>query len=310
MAMVETHGKNGKPLQHIRMYRIMERIGNGEVLSITELAREWGVTTKTIQRDFDKLMATDAPIERAEDGKRFRKKRPKRVGNDAQLIIGMIDSMARDVGGTFYARAHQLLNRLENHVAAPIYSRVDIEDIGPRFDLIRQLETAIAERRHVAFMYRPWYSEAPKHYEEVAPLRIMLFEGYWYLLTRHAGYYKKFYVKEISNLETGSDTFTVSDTLSERIDSALNIWFDPESEPFEVTLLLDPDIVVYFERKPLGKNQKLYRKSDGSAELVVKISDKEEIFPVLRYWLPDIRILEPEALQKEFEESLEFYLKH
>ncbi|PHR54388.1 MAG: hypothetical protein COA44_13305 [Arcobacter sp.] len=56
------------------------------------------------------------------------------------------------------------------------------------------------------------------------------------------------------------------------------------------------------------KKQKLYKKPDGSAEVIIKITDKEEIFTVLRFWLPSVRILEPEALQKEFEKKLQDYL--
>jgi transcriptional regulator GlxA family with amidase domain len=55
MAILADHGSRGNPLQHKRHAEILERLENGEELSIGELAREWNVDPKTIQRDFDKL---------------------------------------------------------------------------------------------------------------------------------------------------------------------------------------------------------------------------------------------------------------
>ena len=41
--------------QHQRHNEILRRLKNGETLSITQLAREMGTTSKTLQRDFVKL---------------------------------------------------------------------------------------------------------------------------------------------------------------------------------------------------------------------------------------------------------------
>lgn len=311
MSTVNNYGKNGKPLQHTRMNWIMERIKNGETLSITELSHEWGVSAKTVGRDFDRLISNNKAIERAEDGKKYRKKQNIQTVNDAQLIIEMIDSMARDVGGEFYMKTHPMLERLQQFMTTPIYSRVDIEDISSKFEMMRQLESAIKSQKKVSFTYQKWYTEEVKKYINVSPVKLMLFDGFWYLLTEHEGHYKKFYLKEISECQVQKEDFKISRELNDRIENALNIWFDPQKEPFEVTLWLDTDAVVYFERKPIAKNQRLYKKPDGTAELIVRITNEEEIFPVLKSWLPNIRILEPDdrQLQKAFDEMLEKYLE-
>ena len=48
MAILADHGSRGNPLQHKRHAEILERLENGEELSIGELAREWNVDPKTI----------------------------------------------------------------------------------------------------------------------------------------------------------------------------------------------------------------------------------------------------------------------
>ena len=91
------------------------------------------------------------------------------------------------------------------------------------------------------------------------------------------------------------------------MEKALDIWFDPKAEPFDVTLLLDSNAIVYFERKPI-KGQYMKKNSDGTAELTISITNKEEIFTVLKKWLPQIRVIEPHKLQEEFEEMMREYL--
>ena len=90
------------------------------------------------------------------------------------------------------------------------------------------------------------------------------------------------------------------------MNKALGFWFDPTAEPFEVTLLLDQEVIVYFKRNPVN-GQRLKINADGTAELTVTATDKREIFDMLKKWLPQVRVVEPERLQEEFERMLQKY---
>ncbi len=309
--MPEEYGSRGTPLQATRHAWIIERLNSGDALSIAALSNEWGVSSKTLQRDFEKL-ARMLPgfIERAPDGKRFRKAVSYQAANDDELVIEMLESMAQNIGGSFYTKAHRLLKQLQGGLSTPYYMRIGVEDISTKFELIRFLETAIQKRNAVAFDYRRWYDKKGelKHYGQVKPLKIIIFEGFWYLLSEHDGHYKKFYLKEISNCVIHQESFTVSPEMSSAIENSLGIWFNPDVEPFEVVLYVEKDAVVYFERKSISKNQKLYKKQDGTAELVLKITDKRELFAMMKYWLPHLRVLEPAELQGEFENIMQEYL--
>ncbi len=127
------------------------------------------------------------------------------------------------------------------------------------------------------------------------------------LLSKYKDYYIKFYLKEIHDLQILDQTFEKEERFIERMEKALNIYFEPSSEPFEVTLLLDSDAIVYFERKPV-KGQYLKKNSDYTAELTISVTHKEEIFAIMKKWLPNIRVIEPASLQEEFEKELQRYL--
>jgi len=294
--------------QHQRHNEILERLANGELLSITQLAHEWRTTTKTVQRDFSKLMEGNYGVIRADDGKRFMISEKKITSKSANTAIKMLDSLSSDIGGEFYTKAQAALHKLQSYIASPFYTRIDVENISNKLDLVEDLEYAISKQKTLTFKYKKWYDpDNIKTYENVKPYKIIIFDGFWYLLTQYKNHYIKFYLKEIRDIKILDKTFEQDEKVLDRMEKALDIWFDPKVDPFDVTLLLDSNAIVYFERKPI-KGQYLKKNSDSTAELTVSITNKEEIFSVLKKWLPQVRVIEPYILQEEFEEMMKEYL--
>lgn len=310
MAILAETGLRGNPLQHKRHAEILERLDNGEELSIGQLAKEWEVTPKTIQRDFDKLKQMyPQKVERSEDKKRYRKPLLIHSRNDGDVILEMLESMVKDIGVDFYKKAHPLLERLQRQIKSPFYTRLDIEDIGSKFEIMAQLEKAIEQNFEVTLSYIPYGENTPKEYMHVQPFKVIVYEGFWYLLAQHQQITKKFYFKSIARCDMSDTTFKRDPKIIDHLENAINIWFSTDINPYEVRLWIDEDIVVYFERKPVSKNQKLYLQSDGSAELVLRITNDEEIYPILKYWLPKVRVIEPVHIQENFNTLLAQYLK-
>jgi len=309
MAILADHGSRGNPLQHKRHAEILERLENGEELSIGELAREWNVDPKTIQRDFDKLKQMyPGRVERGEDKKRYRKPISRRAQNDGDMVLEMLESMAKDMGVDFYKKAHPLLERLQRQIKSPFYTRLDVEDIGSKFDIVMKLEKAIDLKREVTLSYTPYGDKEPKEYINVQPIKVIVYEGFWYLLAQHGKYTKKFYLKAVHSCDLTDATFKNNPKIIDSLENSINVWFSTSAEPYEVILWVDPEVVTYFERKPIVKNQKLYKKSDGSAEMVLKITSEEEIYPILKFWMPTLRVIEPVWIQEKFTEMLTQYL--
>ena len=108
-----------KLLQHQRHNIILERLQNGETLSIVELAKEWDTTTKTVQRDFDKLRAGNYGVMCASDKKRFTLAKQQVTSKSADTTIKMLDSLSSDIGGEFYTKKRVVLNNLCQHRVIP-----------------------------------------------------------------------------------------------------------------------------------------------------------------------------------------------
>ena len=300
-----------KLLQHQRHNIILERLQNGETLSITELAREWDTTTKTLQRDFKKLMEGSYGIIRADDGKQFSVAKGYNRSKSTATAIKMLDSLSADIGGEFYTKTQAALHKIQQHIDSPFYTRIDVEDISSKLDIVEKLEDAISNQKMINFTYKPLDSDTAKMYKNIRPYKIIIFHGFFYLFAEikssKGAYYPKFYLKEIREVELLNTTFVANEEVLERINKAIGFWFDSINEPFDIILHLDKEVVIYFERKPI-KGQYMKKNSDGTAELTVSITNKNEIFTILKQWLPQVRVIEPYSLQEEFEKILQDYL--
>ncbi len=309
MAILAENGLRGNPLQHKRHAEILERLDNGEELSISQLAKEWDVAQKTIQRDFDKLKQMyPNKVERSEDKKRYRKPISRCAQNEGDMVLEMLESMAKDIGVDFYKKAHPLLKRLQRQIKSPFYTRLDVEDIGSKFDIVMSLEKAIDLKREVTLFYIPYGEKEPNEYTNVQPIKVIVYEGFWYLLAQHGKYTKKFYLKAVHSCELTDTRFKHNPKIIDSLENSINVWFSATEEPYDVILWVDPEVVTYFERKPIAKHQKLYKKSDGSAEMVLKITSEQEIYPILKFWMPTLRVIEPAWIQEKFKEMLTQYL--
>jgi hypothetical protein len=48
---------------------------------------------------------------------------------------------------------------------------------------------------------------------------------------------------------------------------------------------------------------------DGGLILSAKVGHANQVLPIVRYWIPHVRIISPEPLQQEIEKGLTEYLK-
>ena len=295
-------------LQHLRHSEILERLNNGEILSITKLEKEWGTTYKTVQRDFKKLLEGNYGVIRAEDGKSFTISKKKTTTKEVSSAINMLDSLSEDIGGEFYKKSQTALHKIQSHIESPFYTRIDVEDMTDYMDLIEQLENAISEQKMISLKYKKWYKPNDiKVHKKVKPYKIIIFDGFFYLYCEIGKYCPALYLKEITDLKVLEQTFEYKDNILKSLQKAQDIWFNPNKDEFEVIFHLDATAKVYFERKPI-RDQQLKAYKDGTAELTIYISNKETAFSILKKWLPHIKVVEPVWLQDEFDNMLNLYI--
>lgn len=292
-----------------RLTTLLSRLYQGEELSVSDLAKEFGVSTRTIQRDFNERLWT-LPIEqvnkkwRLKDGCAIEKMLPM----DEFVVAQILEKMSQDIGGEFYTKTKNLLSRIQNSEFNPIYTRIDMEDLSGHLQNIALVEEAIRKKQSLKALYK---TDNKAKEVELNPLKLVNFEGFWYLIAHDTenDYAKKYHFKSLSGITLLAKIFERNPKLDEVLENAMGIWFRYKAEPFEVRLSVSPEIAKFFRRKPLAKTQIISSVgNDGSMEITLKITHEMEIIPIVQYWMPNMRVLEPVWIHEQILENVKRYL--
>ncbi len=287
-----------------RLVKILSYLNEGRELTSKELAKEFGVCEKTIKRDFDRLTSfpiyKDGRVWKMQEGYRIEKS----TSIEEKITLDILESMAKGAGRKFFTNASKLLDKLKNETQNPIYAKLDMEDISSHLKEIALLKEAIKSKRYITCRYQKPITL------ELKPLKITTFEGFWYLVAIDSKdeKLKKYYLKNLNSIKLTDKNFTPISKLKMLLDSSLSIWFDDGVDPFEVRLFIEKDIAKYFERKPLPTQSIIGKDRDGSLEISLYITNFMEIIPIIKYWMPHIRVLSPQSLKEEIKDDIDRYL--
>jgi len=72
---------------------------------------------------------------------------------------------------------------------------------------------------------------------------------------------------------------------------------------------ISQDVAPYFKRRKLIANQVIEKElEDGGLIISAKVGHANQVLPIVRYWIPHIRIISPAGLQEELEKDLASYI--
>ena len=290
-----------------RLTQIISRLYQGAQLSNKTLAEDFGVSTKTIQRDFSKLVVL-FPI--SQDKKLWKLDKSYRFEEDLSLkdeiTLKLLLQTSKSFDLDFQKRASQLLGRINEQIKSPIYTKIYLEEIGSKLTEINIIEEAINCSKKISFVYTKKQNSFNR---TVDPYKIVNFDGFWYLVAMSEGKLRKYYLQNISDTVLLDVEYKKSKKVESLINSAINIWFNEDAQ-IDVRLLIDQSIIEYFTRKPISNTQKIegYDKN-GNMIVSLKITHKNEIIPIIKYWLPHIKVLSPTEINEEIKKEIEKFIK-
>ena len=286
------------------IYEILNQAHSG--ISIQDLSKKMGVSSKTIQRDLYEVLDEDGAIKSGRMWQIDKKQASDNLSSNERIILGILDEMAKNAGSSFYGKAHSLLKQVSQQLEHPIFAHIESEILEEgHIDLFSRLEHAIKHKCTVDFDYK-------KHTFTLKPLKLAFFDGFWYLLgldCDDADKFKKFHLKSITHLKTNETSFELSTELERALKHANSIWFDLDKKSFDVHLLISKEVMAYFERKPLKSQSIVGKDPDGSTEVVISITHEMEIMPLILWYIPHIRVLEPQWLADIIKDKVSEYLK-
>ena len=285
--MPTTEARKGEKLAH-RSSGILAALHQGDMLDKHQLAQSFGVDVRTIERDLGERLQGIA-VRTAEGQQLYRHASstiPTRRLHDYAQLAGT-DRLFPDDSLRY------LLTQLDTPAPErPVHVQpVPQEDLRPQGRQFAQLEDAV--RRHHACRFH--YKGKPR---QALPYRLIHKHGVWYLAAEEAGRLKNFSVARIEALEVDeASRFTPNPAHYEYINRKEDVWFAQEST--EVRLRVSPEMAHYFSRRPLLPEQQQYADEDGSLIVTARIDHINQLLPVVRYWLPHVRIVQPAQWHEE-----------
>lgn len=304
--MIQVVQKQNDNTKYNRINQIYEMLKNNtHGMTISELSKELDVSTKTIQRDLYEVLSTYGAIKEGRTWKIDPKLKEDNLASNEKMILGILDEMAKGAGKIFYSKAHSLLSQVTQQLEHPIFANINGEYLEEKsIALFEEIEKSIKEKVEIKFDYE-------KYNFHVKPLKLAFFDGFWYLLALHKGdkeIFKKYHLKSIKNVQILEHTFEIPQIVEERLRYANSVWFNLD-EQFSVRLFIDKNVRKYFERKPLKGQTITGEDKDGSIEIEIKITNEMEIIPLILYYIPYIKVIEPQWLADGVKEKVQGYLK-
>lgn len=286
-----------------RLAQMLIKLNQGEKLIPQNLADEFGVSLRTIQRDLGERFAY-LPLQKQDQGYVLE---PTFLGKLSIKDVQRFASLA-GINGLFPALSNDFLRDIfdQNIQSALLVKGHHYEDLSGKQNIFKQLEQAIVAKQSVAFEYQR--SEGVTHYEGVCPYKLINHKGIWYLAALHNQKMKTFGFTKLSALHRTEQHFPHDPALEKMVEEDDGIWFGEDKR--EVVLKVAKEVAGYFKRRKLIANQVIEKElEDGGVLISTKVVHANQVLPIVRYWMPHIRIISPESLQVELLESVRQFVK-
>jgi predicted DNA-binding transcriptional regulator YafY len=282
-----------------RLSQILIKLNNGESFTIIELADEFNVNVRTIQRDIKERLSY-IPIQKNGDyysmeSYALGKLNFEDIKNFATL--SGIKSLYPLLSNEFIT---DILNAKLNK--AYLIKNQGFEDTShSQKAWFEQLSAAVVTQRPVSFNYTD-------KLREVDPYKLINNNGIWYLLADEKGKLKNFTFSKIKQFDCKDDTkcFTPKKEFLEQIAKNDTNWFSKEN--IEVTLQINNKAKEYLLRKEILPNKKIVEQNDEYFTISTNVSYDDEILRLVKYWIPYIKIVSPQYLKEKLNEILKDYL--
>lgn len=288
-----------------RLATILQRLNDGNELNPPALAKEFNVTLRTIQRDLNERFSF-LPLEKKEGLYSIRA-----TYFGGALGYGDIQRFAALAGlhGLFPSLDSQFLREiLDTRIKETLLVQgPQFEEAGDFQATFRNIQHAIGAQLPISFHYQ---KPGAAKLVQAHPYKLINHIGVWYLAAtdqddQHKP--KAYTLSKIDGLLVGDTPFNPDAAVQAMLKEEDSIWLNHNKT--EAVLKVDATAAHYFKRRKLIASQQIVKElEDGGLLVSGKFAHPNQIVPIVRYWLPHVRIVSPEEWQADLEQQLQAYL--
>ncbi len=282
-----------------RTVEILKYLNEGRVLCITNLANSYGVSDRTIRRDFALLKECFGDF-MTKDGECYRAYE-KFLLEDV-LCSTELMTLANIVN--LFGLA-SMSNHITDDTSALIKKSISVYDFKNRpfenmqnREIVKKLEHAIKFNKEIKLEYKVERGRVRRIFN---PYKILFLNENFYLVGEN--YSKKIFeflrVSMIEEVRESSKIFYKDKEIEKFIKTIQTPWASFDKEQIRVRLRVDKRVRKYFILKQYLPSQKVVHTfENGDIEVTYTVTNLKEIEELIVKWLPDIRIISPRNLQK------------
>lgn len=312
--------------QAARLHNIIRILEARHGVSIDELADECGVTRRTVFRDLAAVAEAGFPLVNEKDAEgralysfmtQFRRSPPVTFSLEELMTLYFCRGQLAFLQGTpFQADLDDIFNRIR--AGLPPRSVAHLERIAsaaaPRFqgvrdyrdksDLLRKLRHALLYQYRCEIGYRPPQRDLQSYL--VDPYTLLFFNNSMYLggYAHNRGALRLFLVDRLESIVETGQRFEVPEDYApdDLTGSAFGLI---EGEAMTMKVRFGAAIAHLIRERIWHPSQVLEEGPDGTVDLTLEVSGEREILAWLYSYLPDVDILHPPELQRQFRAGLE-----
>lgn len=270
-----------------RLGVILTKLNHGQRLVISELAHEFNVSPRTIQRDLNVRLAY-LPLER--EGQTYWLD-PSYFGRASTPAILRL---CEQVGAkALFPDDHDaLLKQWLNPNGSPVFvlSGFQLDEDDSHHQWLKPLAKAISQQLKARLT---WVGEQTE--QEVVPYRLVNKRGRWYLagVSTEAPFIEPLFRISLIRLTEAAAT------IAEPQQQILQRLIEQEAIPsHEVVIKAASPIAHEFKLRNILPEQALIRElEDGSILLASRVFDGAQLLPVIKTYLPHLEVISPVGIQ-------------
>lgn len=283
-----------------RLSLILAKLSSGQRVDIHQLAEQFEVNLRTIQRDLNERFGF---LSWKEKGSRYYQLDLVKMGILNEQDVKRFATFA-SVSELFPKLDREFFQtKLTESVQVKGFEYEDIRHLHKEFELIQK---AISQHQYIDFNYTKRGEIQGKFYK-IAPYALLNKNGIWYLLGTDHDKQKTFCFTQMSMLKVLSDTFEPNEQFIQEIKE--NDSISHGNQISEVIIKVSKFAAPYFLRRNLLPNQQLLHSLDDGGLLLASHNVNEmDIIPLVQYWIPHLEIISPVELQGKMVKNLSDFL--
>ena len=226
-----------------------------------------------------------------------------------EILIDLFSLLEFDISNKFDENTKKFVNKIQKQYSQSYMIKQNpFEKLSLKRDLLFDIKNAIKNSRYTKIVYE---SDKKYIFDEAKILKIIFAEGNFYIaiLTKEElnNGFKFLRLNFISDIKLYSNSFKKDIEAEYFIKNFQTLFSSYKEKTYEVILKINPSVKRFFLQKKFLSSQKIIENKEYLT-LSFEITNDMEILPLVKKWLPNIKIISPKALKDKFNEELKSYL--